>query len=405
MVQRAQPCRRRRRIRRARQVRLASTACRPSSTSPPTSARSSRSGRSAASSRRRSRRDPRTGPQGHLRLLRGPAHGQRPAAQRPRADARHQGRLPPLQDDARLRRRRARRAGTRTACPSRSRSRRSSASTARPRSRSTGSSPSSQKCIESVFRYTRGVGGAHRARSASGSTSTTRTSPTTRATSRACGGRSRELHKKGLLYRATGRLVVGAGRHGAQRRARSGRATRPSTTRACTSRFPLVDEPDTALARLDDDPVDPAVEHVRGRAARLRLRRRRRRGTATLHRRRGAAREALAKKLKRELPVERELKGAELVGIALPAAVRRSSRSEARGWRRSVGTGASSPPTSSRSTPAPASSTSRPPSARTTTTPTAAHRRREHGRRPALLRGEARRHLRRRDARATPAAG
>ena len=110
------------------------------------------SGRSAASSRRRSRKPRRAAT---LRLLRGPADGERPAAQRARAHARHQGPLPALQDDARLPRRRARRAGTRTACPSRSRSRRSSASTARRRSRSTASSPSCKKCIESVFRYTR----------------------------------------------------------------------------------------------------------------------------------------------------------------------------------------------------------------------------------------------------------
>ena len=49
----------------------------------------------------------------------------------------------------------------------------------------------------------RGVGGAHRARSASGSTSTTRTSPTTRATSRACGGRSPSSSRRACSTRVT----------------------------------------------------------------------------------------------------------------------------------------------------------------------------------------------------------
>ncbi len=88
-----------------------------------------------------------------VRLLRGAAHGQRPAASGPLPDPGHQGPLPPLQDDARLPLPSARPAGTPTACRSRSRSARSWASTPRRRSRRFGVEPFVHRCLESVFRY------------------------------------------------------------------------------------------------------------------------------------------------------------------------------------------------------------------------------------------------------------
>ena len=242
----------------------------------------------------------------------GPPDRERPAAQRPRAHARHEGRVPALQDDARLRRAAARPAGTRTACRSRSRSRRSSASHGKAAIEAYGVEPFVRRCIDSVFRYTDEWESSPRS-SASGSTSTTPTSPTTSPTSRACGGRSRSSSRRACSTGAQGRLVVGAGRHRALR-GRGRQGYRTSTTPRVYVRFPLRGRARHVAAGLDDDAVDAAVEQLRrGERADVRLRgRARRRRSASIVA--AALREALAEKLGRELPVERTLRGAELVG-------------------------------------------------------------------------------------------
>ena len=98
-----------------------------------------------------------------VRLLRGPADGQRPARLPPRAGARVQGHLPALQDDARLlllpqgRLGLPRPAGRdRRPEPARDREQGS-------RSRNTGSRSSTQKCRESRLRVPRGLDAADRA--------------------------------------------------------------------------------------------------------------------------------------------------------------------------------------------------------------------------------------------------
>ena len=162
----------------------------------------------------------------------------------------------------------------------------------------------------------------------------------------------------------------GGGRRAGRRsaRARWGRGTRRSTTRACTSRSRVVGEDNLVAPRVDDDPVDPAVEHVRRGQPELRLRRRRAdEGRASLRPREGAGRGA-RRRSSGALDVERSCKGTDLVGSRT---ARRSSSSRRSAAASRTSSGASSPPTSSRSTPAPASSTSRPRSARTTTRPTA----------------------------------
>ncbi len=113
-----------------------------------------------------------------------------------------------------------------------------------------------------------GVGGADRARRLLGRPRATRTSPTTGRTSRACGGRCRSSSRRGSSTRGT--RSSGGGRRAARRsaRARSGRGTRRSTIRASTSRSRSSGEDEPVAPRVDDDAVDPAVEHVRGGATR-----------------------------------------------------------------------------------------------------------------------------------------
>ena len=343
-------------------------------------------------------------PRRPVRLLRGPADGERPAAQRPRPHARHQGPLPSLQDDARLERAAQGRLGHARPARSRSRSRRSSASTARPPSRSTASSPSSRSASSRSSATREEWEDAHRARRASGSTSTTRTSPTTALRRERVVGARRALQEGPPLPGAQGRLVVGAGRHGAQRR--RGRAglqdgRRPERLRRVPAR--RGDARGPRAPRLDDDAVDPAVEHVRGGPPGARLRRRQARAARTpLRRRARAASRALAKKLGDARRRARAARAAS--SWAWRTAAVRPVRRRRRSGHDATSSGASSPPTSSRSTRAPASSTSRPRSARTTTTRTASSLR-DRPDAAALLRGEARRHVHRRASSATPAAG
>ena len=118
-------------------------------------------------------------------------------------------------------------------------------------------------CIESVFRYTEAWESL---------TDTigfwvdlpTRTSPTTRATSRACGGRSPSSTRRASSTRATRSCWWWAQGGTALSAAEVGWNYKTVDDPSVYVAFPLVDEPDTALRRLDDDAVDLAVEHVRG---------------------------------------------------------------------------------------------------------------------------------------------
>ena len=109
--------------------------------------------RALARARRVPRVDSAARGQPAVRVLRGPAHRQRPARGAPRPEPRVQGRLPALQDDARPSRRRARAAGTATACRSSSRSRRSSASSRRRTSSATAWPSSTPSAASRCSRY------------------------------------------------------------------------------------------------------------------------------------------------------------------------------------------------------------------------------------------------------------
>ena len=192
-----------------------------------------------ASSRRRSRAT--RGPATALRLLRGPAHRQRPAAQRPRAHARHQGRLPPLQDDARLPRARARPAGTPTACPVEVEVEKELAHPRQGGDRgATASSPSSTQLHRLACSATRRSGRS--SPSAIGFwvdlAERVRHLPQELRRERLVGA-LRAVQEGPALPGPQGRLVVGAGRHRALRGRGRARATRRSTTPASSSRFPL----------------------------------------------------------------------------------------------------------------------------------------------------------------------
>ena len=107
----------------------------------------------------------------------------------------------------------ARPAGTRTACPSRSRSVRNSAYTRRRRSRTTASNRSSGSASRASS-ATSNSGSNSPSGSASGSIWTRRTSPTTRATSRAFGGAFKNAVRPGpAVPGPQDRLVVGPRRH------------------------------------------------------------------------------------------------------------------------------------------------------------------------------------------------
>ena len=324
------------------------------------------------------------------------------AAQRARPHARHQGRLPPLQDDARLPRAPQGRLGHARAAG------RGGGREGAPHPRQGGHRAVRRRAVHpQVHRVGlpvhERVGGADRARRLLGATSTTPTSPTTALRRERVVGALASCYKKGLLYQ--GHKVVwwwAQGGTALSLGARWGRGTRRSTTRACTSRSRWSARQDTVAPRVDDDAVDlpsnmyaavhPDVDYVvvarpkDGRASSLAK----------------ALVEALAKKLGASSTVEREMKGAELVGKAyrppfdlLRAAKRAASRTS------SGACIAADFVTLDAGT---ASSTSPPPSARTTTTPTARSLRDRPGP-AALLRREARRHVHRRASSATRAAG
>ena len=219
------------------------------------------------------------------------------------------------------------------------------ASTARPRSRRTASSRSSRSA-STPCSATPTSGRSSPSASASGSTSPTPTSRTTRATSRACGGRSPSCFKKGLLYQghkvvwwwAQGGTALSAAEVGLGYKT----VDDPS---ASSSRSRSSDEPDTrARSSWTTTPVDAAVEHVRGGATRRSTTSVVDAGDPQARRRRGAARRRSRKKLKKELRrcVATSSRAATLGRRALRAAVRRYSQATRR-RRRCAKDGAPTP--------------------------------------------------------------
>ena len=228
---------------------------------------------------------------------------------------------------------RARRDGTRTGCRSRSRSRRSSASTARPPSRQYGVEPFVKKCIESVFRYTREweeltervafwVDLARRVRHL----------PPLVRRERVVGALA-SSSRRGCSTRGT--RSSGGGRRAGRRsaRARWGRGTERSTTRACTSRFPLVGRGRTSsLLVWTTTPVDACRRTCTPPSTR--------RSTTSSCGRRTAQRfvvaqalvEALAQEARRAVGRARD-EGPDLVGKPRTARPSTSSRDDARGLR------------------------------------------------------------------------
>ena len=240
-----------------------------------------------------------------VRLLRGPADGERHARHAPRPHACHQGPLPALQDHDRATPWSGRRAGTRTACPSRSRSRRSSASSASRTSRAT-ASPSSTpmprvgvehqgewEAMTGRIGYWLDLGEAY--------------ITFDRVTSSPSGGRSSELGQRPALQGPQGPPLVPALRHGlSSHEVAQGYqdVEDPSVTSAPGRRVAGACRGPHA-PRLDHDPMDaPRQRRRRGRpGARVRTDRERRGA------RRGAGRGALG-----EGAEIVDVKGAELVG-------------------------------------------------------------------------------------------
>ena len=269
-------------------------------------------------------------------LLRGPADRQRPARLAPRPRARLQGHLPALQDDARLLRRRARPAGTATACRSSSRSSSSSASRPSTRSRPT-ASPSSTRSA------------------ASRSSRTSRSG--TRLTERigfwidlddAYRTLDDDVHRVGLVGAAPdlgqgpalrgpqGRPLLPALRHGAVLpRGGAGLPGRRSTRRVYV-RFPVAEDGRPAAggrraAGVDDDAVDAGLERRgRGRPRARRTCARGRADEAPCRARRGAASSACSAT---GVADPRRFPGAALDGAALRAAVPASSPADEYGER------------------------------------------------------------------------
>ena len=145
---------------------------------------------------------------------------------------------------ARLRRSAEEPDGTPTACRWRSRSRKELRITGKEAIVAYGVEPFVRRCLDSVFHLHRGMEAGHReARVLVGSWMKP-TSPITRATSRACGGRCRNSIKRGLLYRdykvvwwwAQGGTVLSAAEVGEGYRRRS-------TILRSTSAFRLLDDP------------------------------------------------------------------------------------------------------------------------------------------------------------------
>ena len=227
-----------------------------------------------------------------------------------------------------------------------------------------GVEPFVRRCLDSVFRYTRRVEQTSPRSSASGSTSTDAYVTYHESYVESVWWALSELFTRSAACSTRDTRSCGGGPRAApcSRPPRWARATGPSTIPRSTCAFRCATSPDTLAAGLDDDAVDAALELPR-------------RGEADVDYavvRDGEQRklivaealvETLAEKVGRELPVERTLRGAELVGRRYAPPFDWFERSG-----RSRPAGAWSAPTSSSSTPAPASCTSRRPSARSTST-------------------------------------
>ncbi len=171
-----------------------------------------------------------------------------------------------------------------------------------------GVEPFIARCIDSVFRYTRRVGGPHRAHRLLGRPRRrVRHVPQELRRERVVGAEPSSSPEGPSLPRSQGRLVVGAGRHGAQRgRGRAG-VPAPSTIRACTCAFRSTERADTALVVWTTTPwtlssnmyaaVKADVDYVTVQHGNEKL------VVAA------ALREPLAKKLKTELAVARDVQG------------------------------------------------------------------------------------------------
>ena len=313
----------------------------------------------------------------------------------PRAHARHQGRLPALQDDARaLRRAQGRLGHARPAGRGRGREGARHPRQGRHRAlrrRAVHAAVPRVAC----FALPRRTGSAHRADRASGSTSTTRTSrSTTSYVEIVWWALTTLFEQRPALRGPQGRLVVGAGRHRALLARGRRRATRTSTTRRSTCASRSAGRGRAArgrhAARLDDDAVDARRRTPRWRSTRSSTTSRTRATARCWPRRCARARAGRRRRGRRRASAAASCVGAR---YEPPFAVRRE-----RGVR-GEGPHGRCRPTSSRSTTAPASSTSRPRSARTTSgsAPSRALARRQPG--------AARRHLRRARSARTRAAG
>ena len=204
-----------------------------------------------------------------VRLLRGPAHRERPAAQRARPHARHQGPLPPLQDDAGLPRRAQGRLGH--ARPARrGRGREGAAHPRQGRDRGVRRRAVRRRSASTRSSATRRSGRTSPSASASGSISPSAYVTYHKSYVESVWWALSELFKKGLLYQghkvvwwwAQGgtALIVGRGRPGLQG---------PSTIPASSCAFPLARRAGhRRSSSWTTTPWTLAVEHVRGGATR-----------------------------------------------------------------------------------------------------------------------------------------
>ena len=293
-------------------------------------------------------------------LLRGPAHGQRPARDPPRVGAPLQGPLPPLPHDAGQARRPQGRLGL-PRPPGRGRGREGARLLRQARDRGLRHrARSTAKCRESVQRYVEDWSGAHDAASACGSTPTTPTGRSSNEYIESVWWLFRQMWDTGDIYEGY-KVVPYCGRCGTA--LSSHELGQPGAYRDVTEpsvyvRFPVVDAR-LRPPRVDDHAVDAAVERRAPRSVptstyvRVRARRGRARPRDGREPRRGGAR--------RRRRGRRPGRGRRARRPALRA--RRSTACRRRRRRR---VRASSPTTSSPSTTARASCTSRPRSARST---------------------------------------
>ena len=198
-----------------------------------------------------------------VRLLRGPADRERAARHRTTSSRARSRTCSPLQDDARLPRARARRAGTRTACRSSIEVEKELGINGKKRiEQEFGIAEFNALCRASVLRLRRRMGGDHRADRLLGRHRAGVLHAAQRLHRDACGAAQGHLGQGAALPGPQGRALLPAAAARRCRRTRSPRATTRSRTRrsSCASR--RSDERETYLPRLDDDAVDAAVERA-----------------------------------------------------------------------------------------------------------------------------------------------